>query len=136
MNKFTALALLASLFACSSHTSSTSQGTASPAPASPLRPSQAVTLRPSTLTFKQADASCAGALGSIMFAMGHVRAHAATGVSLSEPPESTSGIATMTFSDKANGRTATVSVNAHNRSVSGRHITVKSNLSVACIEAE
>ncbi|HLI94537.1 MAG TPA: hypothetical protein VKT72_00440 [Candidatus Baltobacteraceae bacterium] len=96
----------------------------------------AAALRPSTMSFKEAGAACAGALGSITFAMGHTRAHAASGVDLNEQPESSAGIGTMTFTDKSTGKTATVSVNAHNRSVNGKNVTMKMHQSVACIGAE
>lgn len=126
MKKFAALALLGFLFACSSNAGSNSQNGGA----------NAAVLRPSTMTFKAADAACAGSLGSITFAMGHARAHATSGVDLNEQPESSSGVATMTFSDKMSGKAATVSVNGHNRSVSGKHVTAKMNQSVACVDAD
>jgi hypothetical protein len=92
-------------------------------------------LHSSNMSFKDADAACAGTLGSVTFAMGHTRAHAAPGVDLTE--RSTShGMATMTFSDKAKGKMATVMVNGHTRSVSGKHVTVKMNRTVACVKAD
>lgn len=96
----------------------------------------AAVLRPSVTSFKDAEAACKGTLGSITFAMGHARAHAAAGVTLTEQPASISGISTMTFSNKANGKRATVTVNGHNGSVSGKHVTVKTNRTIACINAD
>jgi hypothetical protein len=94
------------------------------------------TLHSSSMTFKQAESACAGALGSITFALGHARAHAASGVDMREQSPSPSGIATITFSDKAKGKSATVSVNGHNRSVSGKHVTAKKSATVACVSAD
>ena len=96
----------------------------------------AAVLRPSITSFKDAQAVCKGTLGSITFAMGHARAHAAAGVTLTEQPASISGISTMTFSNKANGKRATVTVNGHNGSVSGKNVTLKMNRTIACVNAE
>jgi hypothetical protein len=140
MNKFAALALLVLLSACSSNSGGNTQksnaATSSPQSSNAANAgTQTAVLHPTNMTFKAADAACAGSLGSVTFNMGHARPHAAAGVTLHEQPESSSGIATMTFSDKANGKTAAVTVNGHNRSVSGKHVTVKRNRSVACVNA-
>lgn len=141
MKKFAALLIPAMLVACSSNSGSNSQSSSAPASspqsgAAPTASAQPMILHPTNMTFKAAQAACAGSLGSITFNMGHARAHAGSGVELTEQPESSNGIGAMTFSDKAHGKAATVSVNGHNRSVRGKHVTVKGNRSVACVEPD
>ena len=127
MKKFAVFAFLGFLFACSSNAGSNNSQNAG---------ANGVVLRESKITFKAADAACTGALGSITFALGHARAHGASGVDLNEGAESNNGISTMTFTDKTNGKAATVTTNGHNRSVSGKNVTAKMNQSVACVNAE
>jgi hypothetical protein len=140
MKKFAVFLVLGFLFACSSHPSNNSQGSNpqesnSQSSNSQNAGTQATVLHSTNMTFRAAENACTGALGSITFNLGHARALAARGIELTETPESSNGIATMTFSDKATGKTATVSVNGHNTSVIGKNVTAKMNRSVACIEA-
>ena len=133
-----ALCLLAC--ACSSNSGGTSQNTAAPTE-SPAQPPAIVSpapvmLRESITTFKDAQAACAGALGSVTFSMGHARAHGTAGVDLKESPTATNGIVTMVFTDKSKGKSSTVEVNGHDRSVGGINVIVRKNRSVACIMAQ
>lgn len=137
MKKLAALVLLGLLCACSSNGGNKTQNSSSPAAAPQQNAGgHAVLIRPSNMTFKAAEAACAGTLGSVTFSMGHARAHAASGVDLNEQPESQNGVATMTFTDKANGKKATIAVNGHNSSVTAKNVTAKSNRSVACIKPD
>lgn len=133
MKKIATFVFLGMLFACSSNAGSNSQSAGTN---SPSAGGNAAVLHPTNMTFQAAEAACAGALGSVTFAMGHARPHALAGVRLNEGPESSNGISTVTFSDKANGKAATVLLNGHDRSVSGKHVTVKGNQSVACVEPD
>lgn len=97
-----------------------------------MAPAVAV-LKDSTVTFKDAQSACAGALGSVTFSLGHARAHAASGAELQENTTGNAGVVTMVFTDKTAGKTSTVEVNGHNRSVTGAGVTVKRNGAVACV---
>ena len=93
--------------------------------------SQTVTLQPSSLSYKQATAACAGALGSITFTLGHARAASLTGVA-EDVDTSTSGIDTITFSDSS-GKSATAVANGHNHTVAAKNVQVKWHNQLACI---
>src|SRR5690242_8222339 len=126
------------LVACSSNSGGSSTSSSSPSSSSAMQPAatKLVVIHPSTMTFQQMDSACAGALGSITFSMGHVRAHPAPGAVVIEQPQSNGGIATMTFTNDAKGKSATVSVNARNRSVVAKHVTETRNRTVACIKPD
>jgi len=91
-----------------------------------------VTLSPSTLTFKQAAAACAGALGTVTFTLGHSRAGSLAGVS-EQVDTSSSGIDTIVFSNDATGKSATAVANGHKRTVSAKNVQVKWKNQLACI---
>ena len=137
MRTFAAIALLGFLCACSSGKSTNEQSSTAPAASEAMGSESGtkVVLRGSQTTFKAADAACAGALGSVMFTLGHVRTHAASGVQ-ERQRESEPGITTFNFSDKASGKSATVLANGHDHSVSGKNLTTKLNGAVACVGAE
>jgi len=141
MRTLTAIAIVLLLCGCSSSTGGgNAQNTSGPnaTQATETRPSNGVTsaLHDSTVTFKAAQKACVGALGSVTFSLGHVRAHPATGVSLQEKPSATTGVMTMTFTEKATTKAAPVEANGHNRTVTGQNVTTKLNSAVACIGAE
>ncbi len=89
-----------------------------------------VTLSGSSLSFKQALSACPGALGSVTFVLGHSRVVATPGVS-TQTDTTQAGIDTVTFS--GNGKGASVVVNGHDRSVSGKHVQPTSRNQVACV---
>ena len=135
-----AIALLGLLCACSSNNSSNAQSTSAASSPSATE-SQAsagtktVVLRGTNATFRTAEAACSGSLGSVTFSMGHARPHAAPGVNLKESSEA-HGIAKVVFSDQAGGKTAAVEVNGHDRSITGKNVTVRTNRTIACVGAE
>jgi len=88
------------------------------------------------VTFKEAQAVCPAALGTVTFSLGHARAHAASGAELQETPSGNAGITTMVFTNKATGKTSTVEVSGHDRSVSGGGVMVRRNGAVACVMAQ
>jgi hypothetical protein len=90
-----------------------------------------VTLKPSTMTFKQSLAACPNALGSVTFTLGHSRVAAAAGVA-TDTDAAAAGVETVQFTG-ANGAMATIVANGHSRTVSGKNVTTKSNGSVACV---
>lgn len=134
MRTLAAIALLAILTGCSSARNTSAQSTPAPG-SSPAMPSKSnsVVLHPSSRTFKELDAACTGSLGGITFVMNHTRYHALAGVEASETPAS-AGVSTITFTDKAQGKTATVRTNAHDHSVSGTGVISKVNGTVACVQ--
>jgi hypothetical protein len=91
-----------------------------------------VTLHATNMTFKEAITTCAGALGSVTFSLGHTRLQAADGVNTDED-ETSPGAGSVTFTNASNGKSATATINAAKRSVSAKHLTVKGNNSVACV---
>src|SRR5215472_2419578 len=154
MRTLTVIALCLLLGACTSNSGSNSQSASSPsatteaqsteaqstaaqptAAQSTATPAAAV-LRDSTVTFKEAQAVCAAALGTVTFSLGHARAHAASGAELHENPSGNAGVTTMVFTDEAAGKSSTVEVNGHNRSVSGAGVMVRKNGAVACVMAQ
>jgi type 1 fimbria pilin len=95
----------------------------------------AVTLQPSTLSFKQAMSACSGSLGSITFTLGHSRVASLPGVS-DETDTSSAGIDTVTFSDDKTGKTAVAKANGHNNSVMAKNVQVKWKNQLACINPD
>lgn len=93
--------------------------------------SSPVTLTPSTLTFKQAASACSGALGTVTFTLGHVRAGSLPGVT-EQVDTSSTGIDTITFGDAA-GKSATAVANGHSHTVSAKNVQVKWKNQLACI---
>ena len=139
MRTFAAIALLGFLCACSSGKSTDTQSSTAPGTAASTGTSASATklvLRQSSTTFSAAESACKGELGSVMFTLGHARAHAAPGVQMQTKESSPSGITTFTFSDKTSGKAATVVANGHDRSLSGKNITAKQNGAVGCVGAE
>jgi hypothetical protein len=132
MRTLAAIVLLGALTGCSS-SKNNAQGTAAPS-SSPAMQSKGnvVVLHPSTRSFKELDTACAGSMGGITFVMNHTRQFATAGVDVSEEPVS-GGVSSITFSDKAQGKTVTVRANAHDHSVSGNGVIAKMNGSVACV---
>lgn len=94
--------------------------------------SSPVTLTPSTLTFKQAASACSGALGTVTFTLGHVRAGSLPGVT-EQVDTSSSGIDTIVFSSASAGKSATAVANGHNHTVSAKNVQVKWKNQLACI---
>jgi type 1 fimbria pilin len=93
----------------------------------------AVTLKSSTLTFKQAVAACQpGALGAVSFTLGHARIVGLPGVS-EQVDTSSSGIDVVTFDNDASGKSATATVNGHKNTVSAKNVKVKWNEQLACV---
>ncbi len=139
MRTLTVVMLCALLCACSSNSGSTSQSSPASSPteaqAMPTTTNATVVLHDSTVTFKAAQAACPGALGTVSFSLGHARAHGADGVDLNETTTAASGISTMVFTNQSSGKSNTVVVNGHNRSVTGPSGTLKKNGSVACVMA-
>ncbi len=95
----------------------------------------AVTLQPSTLTFKQAISACSGSLGSITFTLGHARVASLPGVS-DETDTSSAGIDTVTFTNDKSGQTAMAKVNGHNSTVSAKNVEVKWKNQLACVNPD
>jgi hypothetical protein len=138
MRTLIAVILFVVLCACSSTNGGNTQSTSEPTglQSQTAATSVTMTLRNSTVSFSQAQAACVGTLGSVSFSLNHIRAHPSTGVDLQEKTTATNGVMTIVFSAKASGKTATVEVNSHTRSVSGKNVIVKLNKSVACVGAE
>jgi hypothetical protein len=151
MRTLTVIALCLLVSACTSNSGSNSQSSPSasqtqsteaqsPAAqsteAQPTAAPAVATLKDSTVTFKDAQAVCAGALGSVTFSLGHARAHGATGVELQEHPSGNAGVVTMVFTDNATGKSSTVEVNGHDRSVTGAGVMVRRNGAVGCVMAQ
>lgn len=93
-----------------------------------------VTLTASSLTFKQALAACPGALGTVTFSLGHARVAEAAGVS-SQSDTTSAGVDTVTFTNDKS-QSATVIVNGHDRTVSGKNVQVKWKGQLACVMPE
>ncbi|MEO6834472.1 MAG: hypothetical protein ABI231_01005 [Candidatus Tumulicola sp.] len=92
----------------------------------------AITLQGSTLTFKQAIATCPGALGTVTFSLGHSRVASLPGVS-DQIDTSSSGIDTITFTNDKTGKTAVVTANGHKSTVSAKNVQVKWHDQLACV---
>lgn len=92
----------------------------------------AVTLKSSTLTFKQAASACTGALGAVSFTLGHARIVGLPGVT-EQVDTSSSGIDVVTFDNDASGKSATATVNGHKNTVSAKNVEVKWNEQLACV---
>lgn len=92
-----------------------------------------LTVKASSLSFKQALAACPNALGSVSFTLGHSRVATASGVS-ADVDTNASGVDTVTFS--GNGKSATVVANGHDMTVSGKNVSAKANGQVACVMPE
>lgn len=84
-----------------------------------------VTLTPSSMSFKDAISSCAGALGSVSFTLGHARIASQAGVS-DDTDTTSAGIDTVTFVGSG-GKSAVVTVNAHDMTVSAKNMSKKGN---------
>jgi hypothetical protein len=96
---------------------------ATPAPAP-------VTLVGTNLSFSQMHAACSDALGGVTFSSGHVRFIGASNVAASSDATQT-GIETISFSGASGSATAVA--NGHDRTVSAKHVEVRSRRSIACI---
>ncbi len=92
----------------------------------------AITLSPSTLTFKQAASACGGALGSVTFTLGHARSSSLAGVT-EQVDTSSSGVDTITFTRSSSGESAVVTANGHNHTVSAKNVQAKWHNQLACI---
>ena len=95
-----------------------------------------VSLRDSTVSFKQALAACPGSLGSISFALGHARVAASQGVDTFETEGDANGKLSVTLQNAAGSASAAVSIDQRRRSVSAKHLSVQLNGRVACIRAD
>lgn len=93
--------------------------------------SQTVTLKPSSLSFKQALSECSGALGAVTFTLSHARVASAPGVS-EETDTSATGVDEITLT-AASGKSATAVINAHEHTVAAQKVQVESDERVACI---
>ncbi|HEY1656686.1 MAG TPA: hypothetical protein VGF86_16395 [Candidatus Tumulicola sp.] len=96
--------------------------------------SPAVTLKPSTLSFKHAVSACSGALGTVTFTLGHSRVAGLPGVT-EQIDTSGSGIDTITFTDAA-GKSAVAVANGHSHTVSAKNVKVKWNEQLACVMSD
>ena len=90
-----------------------------------------VTLKSSTLTFKQAISACPGALGTVTFTLGHSRVASLPGVS-EQVDTSASGIDAVTFENAA-GKSAVVTTNGHKNTVTAKNVQVKWKEQLACV---
>ena len=139
MRTAAAFALSIVLCACSSSNGGNAPGSAEPTPSQSQASAPSLTtvvLRHSVMSFKEAQAACNGALGTLTFSLNHARTHPAPGVILHEHTTATPGVVTMVFWDLTHQKSATVEVNNHARSVKGKNVIAKSNKSVACVGAE
>jgi hypothetical protein len=90
-----------------------------------------VTVTPSNVTFKRALAACpAGALGSITFALGHVRVAGAPDV---ETDIDATNISAQLVTLSTGSKSATATVNAAKNTVTAAHVTLELNRRVACV---
>lgn len=93
--------------------------------------SSSVTVRPSSIGFKQALAACpAGTLASISLTLGHVRIAEGAGVA-SDVDDANPNAQTVMLSGSAGSATAVV--NASKNSVAAKHVTLASRGRVACV---
>lgn len=95
--------------------------------------SGSVTVKPGSLSYKQALAACPKALGAVTFTLGHARLASAPGVTYTVDT-SDAGIDTATLTGAAGS--ATVTANAHDRTITGKNVTLKYNGQVACVAAD
>lgn len=136
MRGLPAIALLLVAAGCSSGNNTNAQNTAAPASSPAMQSTSSehtVTVHTSTRTFKEIDAACAGGLGGITFAMNHVRTHALEGVDIHHTSDR-QGVWTVTFTDSARNKTATVKANGHDHTVSGTNVVPAAHGSIACIK--
>jgi hypothetical protein len=90
-----------------------------------------VTVQPSNISFKAALAACpAGTLAGISLSLGHVRISEAAAVDSDiDDANPSAQVITLTSGSK----TATATVNAHQNTVSAKHVTAASAKRVACV---
>jgi hypothetical protein len=90
-----------------------------------------VTVKPSSIGFKQALAACpSGTLGAISLTLGHVRVAEAPGVN-SDIDSANPSAQSVALSGGSGNATATV--NASKNTVSAKHVTLASSKRVACV---
>ena len=97
--------------------------------------SGSATLRDSHVTYKQALSACGGALGSVSFALGHARIGSSPGVDIDEAPAD-GGKLSAVLEDGGSSKSAKISIDQTQRSVSAKHVRVVRNGTVACILAD
>jgi type 1 fimbria pilin len=103
--------------------------------ASAIAAAAAVTLQPSTLTFKQAISACSGSLGSVTFTLGHARVASLPGVS-DQTDTSSTGIDMVTFTNDKTGQSAVAKTNGHNNTVTAKNVQVKWKNQLACVNPD
>lgn len=90
-----------------------------------------VTVQPSNISFKSMHASCGpGTLAAISLTLGHVRIAENAGVD-SDVDDANASAQIVRLSSGL--ETATARVNAHNNTVSAKHVTLASAKRVACV---
>jgi hypothetical protein len=93
--------------------------------------SATVTVQPSNISFKSMHAACKpGTLAAISLTLGHVRIAENAGVD-SDVDEANPSAQIIALSSGLEKATATV--NAHNNTVSAKHVTLASQNRVACV---
>jgi len=92
-----------------------------------------VTVQGSNVSFKDAMAKCPGALAGISFSLGHVRVAEQPGV-MSDLDDASPTAQVLTLQSTSGG-SATVTINAHTRTVSSKNVKL-AGASVACISAD
>jgi hypothetical protein len=89
-----------------------------------------VKVQPSNISFRSMHAACADALAGISLSLGHVRIAESAGVDSDVDDSNTRAqVVTLTSGSK----TATATVNAHENSVTAKHVTLASGNRVACV---
>ena len=87
----------------------------------------------SPVTFRQALAACAGALGSISFAAGHARIAAAAGVDSDESPVDNNGTLNASLQDAGGTKSAKITIDQRQRTIAAKNVRVVRHNTVACI---
>lgn len=95
--------------------------------------SGSVTLQESNVTFKRALQSCTGALGSVSFALGHGRVATAPGVESDQSLPDSSAVISVVLQASNGAKSAKVSIDQRNRTVTAKNVRAEANRTVACI---
>jgi hypothetical protein len=96
--------------------------------------STTVTVQPSNISFRSMHAACPeGTLAGISLSLGHVRVAEGAGVE-SDVDDANTRAQTITLT--SGSKTATATVNAHENTVSAKHVTLASARRVACVAAD
>lgn len=93
-------------------------------------------LHGSNVSFKDALASCPGALGSVSFALHHARVAAAPGIGVDESEPDANQALSLTLTDASGSKTAAVTIDQKKTAVSAKNLKVVRGGTVACILAD